>query len=84
VDSGVRKPLFVRERKENPGTSTRGMPAAGRGKAKGRSSVIGPRPGWCEGQADIGRGDNDADPLLLSTTLTTARMSVVNSLQRFG
>jgi hypothetical protein len=43
------------------------MPAAGRGKAKGRSP-IGPQPGWCEVRADIGRGESiDADPLWLYT-----------------
>jgi hypothetical protein len=38
-----------------------------RDKAKGRNSVIGTRPGWCEVRADIGEGI-DADPLLLRTT----------------
>jgi hypothetical protein len=31
--------------------------AQGPGEAKGQSPVIGPRPGWCEVRADIGRGE---------------------------
>jgi hypothetical protein len=45
-----------------------GMPAADQGTAKGRSSVIGPWPGWCEVRADMEGGWIDADPLLLYTT----------------